>query len=540
MPRFHLDALEHPCDVFVPPSCGAGGDSHDELGESSASLDPCFTLACALSVSLAVQGRWTPILSLLKSPSLMGAISPEPLLHHFLRFGDSEGLDWYEDAALPIPHSLPHALVLAAAKEGYSVTFDWIAHQERVLNRCMCEGLPQFSLTLAGVEGGCTLVMDEIWDMFGVEDPQEFAFGNIHWMQASSLQYSEFAGSKANVRMLDWARAKGIEFPEPREVVECLDDPAGVQVLDWWMQHYIAHMADKDKYQLGYTTSSLDLATEKHDLERLNWWLDSGLELRFSPTAIEDAEGQPELKVWWDKCTQYQLLSGAIAVEAAAQLGITPCRHFETLCAWGRLDLLALLDIDRFAHEAVGTDAVYRGIFAACRFGHVAVLHRYRLLIDGWVDTDDIQTCTHDAVANNQLDVLDWLFENGYSSSFSQDWWHSIALDVASQCGVKFAEVVGWMCKRGQLPLPASSKLVLAGLEKADQNPFPFVYELWRHGGLGVYSFRLTELLVKVVLEAECKEIMDWWLEKQGYILHDLHRKALMDAAERLGITGHL
>jgi hypothetical protein len=87
-------------------------------------------------------------------------------------------------------------------------------------------------------------------------------------------------------------------------------DSENVSVLEWWMYNYKKHISDgsgsnqENKSKnifIVYTEDVIDNASKNGNIDILNWWVNSKLQLKYSHKALDNASGNGHVNVlnWW-------------------------------------------------------------------------------------------------------------------------------------------------------------------------------------------------------------------------------------------------
>ncbi|KAL8791693.1 MAG: hypothetical protein Q9195_005700 [Heterodermia aff. obscurata] len=163
-------------------------------------------------------------------------------------------------------------------------------------------------------------------------------------------------------------------------------------VLEWWKNS--ASFLTKE-----YSTDAIDLASKAGFIHVLDWWRASGLPLRYTEAALEQAKGIDVLD-WWKAASKpstknqarFQLKVGK-SLLLAAQNG-----QAEVIAWWARSGIST-------GHE----DAVAR---TASTNGHVDVLQQWKIC-----KGDKMQFDNHILVGptrNGHVEVMEWWKQSGY------------------------------------------------------------------------------------------------------------------------------
>jgi ATP-dependent Lon protease len=155
-----------------------------------------------------------------------------------------------------------------------------------------------------------------------------------------------------------------------------------VSVLDWWL---------KSGLELKYTQDAIDKASENDHVSVLDWWLKSGLELKYTHDAIDDASECDRVSVldWWLK-SGLELKYTQNAIDKASESG-----NVSVLNWW----LKSGLEL-KYTQNAINN---------ASANNRVSIL-------EWWLKSGLELKYTHDAIdkasENNNISVLDWWLSN--------------------------------------------------------------------------------------------------------------------------------
>ncbi|ORZ35838.1 hypothetical protein BCR44DRAFT_90508 [Catenaria anguillulae PL171] len=316
-------------------------------------------------------------------------------------------LNYWQAQGLPVMAAFTHVVAQHVGIGGHvSVAQWWHAHHlagRRVgVQAEAAWPLPQMQVAgQAAFDSGNVALFDWLCTTYGDRIFPSLFAGGI-WMRASDL---------GHVSLLDWALGRSIPLPRhtdnhdlrlPRPM-DLASRAGRLDVLDWWNR---APMDAREKLFL-YSHRAMEAASAAGRVDVLDWWLHSGLELAFTPHAVQVAidNGHSRVVQWWHRtCPQYKHVRFGGGRQNEHNNHLIP-KHPITLAAFGQLQWI------KTHCPSFDIVCAFDAAIAAARFGHVNVLEEYYpfelmyMLCSGppeWVPSV--------AAQHGQLGVLQWWF----------------------------------------------------------------------------------------------------------------------------------
>ncbi|ORZ38544.1 hypothetical protein BCR44DRAFT_44996 [Catenaria anguillulae PL171] len=352
--------------------------------------------------------------------------------------------------------------------------------------------------------------------------------GDLFWRAASR---------GGNVDILDLAIQHDAPLPiESVKVMDIASIARHVHVLDWWF-------LNAPDLSLLYTHKALDEASQAGSLPVLNWWVRSGLELRFTPNALQEAvvNRHWDVVAWWQGLGVYKYIvngepSSVDAEELARNRLVTKDRI--TLASFGRLNwmralcpLTAETPFDQVTHVQQ----------VATMFGHVHILEAYKHLFDGDEDRND-ERHDHDSLAlktairNGHRACIQWVAQNLSCVSFLEYEWVECA-ETAVECanlGIVVDLLSNPMIRRLLVGESGgiSDLFVIACRNNKSDNATAILDFLFDQIG-GCLSDSLTRSALKAGMEKDHLHVFQWWSSKDLHLLKETDSALFQDALLR-------
>ncbi|ORZ40001.1 ankyrin repeat-containing domain protein [Catenaria anguillulae PL171] len=309
------------------------------------------------------------------------------------------------------------------------------------------------------------------------------------------------------------------------------------EVLNWWLQHSTTHGGP---IPLLYWHSVLDWESVYGDLNGLNWWFDSGLDLRFTEAAMDgaSAKGNVAALAFWMRVAKEKLESTDALQYTERSLNEASANgHLDTVQWWFDSGLPL-----KYSHTAVdlasanghldivkawaGSGHSFRytaaALDGASRNGHVHVLQWF--LASGR-PMQYTRSAFHDACAAGHVAVLEWFTSSGLQLRYEQ-----AGLDAASENG--HLAVLEWFAESGlreKYDSPVEKALLRGHVDVAD-------WWLGRCSYRGIRQPNLTDALEQATFEGNLDAIKRLAARSEWPLSHDL----LASVVERGAINGNL
>ncbi|KAJ3160158.1 hypothetical protein HDU86_000994 [Geranomyces michiganensis] len=322
---------------------------------------------------------------------------------------------------------------------------------------------------------------------------------------------------------------------EPRYTVDAMDNAQNALVLDWWINSGL---------ELRYSGRSLNNASDRGRLDILNWWLSSGLELRYTSDAMDTALNARVLDWWLKSGLELRYTSDAMnnALDA-----VDNARNAEVLDWWinsglelryserslnkasdeGRLDTLnwwlrSGLEL-RYTSDAMDTT-------------------QNRSVLNWWLRSGLELRYTSNAMDYaRSTKVLDWWINSGLELRFSErslnkasyegslrilNWWLRSGLELKytsdAMNDAQSVEVLDWWINSG-LELRYTER----SLNKASDEGRLHILEWWVNSGL---TLRYTS---DAIHDATPSRVLNWWFDHSKLELK--YTEGLLDNASKNG-----
>ncbi|ORZ31216.1 hypothetical protein BCR44DRAFT_1488010 [Catenaria anguillulae PL171] len=224
----------------------------------------------------------------------------------------------------------------------------------------------------------------------------------LQWVARTHLNGADFdsdavvdvSATHGHLAILKWLAAVSHldkdRFGPNQWLAPCIDGAAGnghTAVLDWFF-------ANAPRGGFRYSVEALDVASRNGHVSTLEWFLRSGLELKFTPLAVEGARERGHVVVvqWWMSSRQYlSVLTGRMSHHR-------PPSDLVMLAAFG-------YPISFEQARALGARHFQDMFAAACRHGQVNVLVTFKNKLSRGLN----RTLLHcEAIRGNALAVLQW------------------------------------------------------------------------------------------------------------------------------------
>ncbi|ORZ31468.1 hypothetical protein BCR44DRAFT_25611 [Catenaria anguillulae PL171] len=400
---------------------------------------------------------------------------------------------------------------------------------------------------------------------------------NLKWFAAvSHLDKDRFGPNQwlavsrnGHVHVLEWAWSqRGIDLPA--KLQPCIDGAAGnghTTVLDWFF-------ANAPRSGFRYSVEALDVAGRNGHVATLEWFLRSGLELKFTPLAVEGVPGRGAMS-----CRQYlSVLTGRmshhrppsdlvmlaafgypISLEQARALDAchfqdmfaAACRHGQVNVlvtfknklsrGWNRtllhceairgnalavLQWFAIEDPDRWNPFHAYLD---QALIDAASSGHAQVVHFVfvsRYLGKPVLDEQSripLHKCVVAACRHGRLSVFDLLRSHPWFSLCLDHFGSTLALTAAAVGG--HIAVLDWW-QSHQLPFPPCAAAIIDQVSMGETDNGWLVLEWWANKQPN--SFVFTDVALWGAIKGNNRRVIQWWV-RSGFVKGPLMLAALED-----------
>jgi len=290
--------------------------------------------------------------------------------------------------------------------------------------------------------------------------------------------------------------------------------------LNWWLSsgltlRYSAWVIDKasgfgwiiilDRWlesglELKYTSEAMDVASQNGCIESLKWWKSSKLPLKHSENAMDLASehGHIDILQWWEK-------SGLLINNTKDSLNLA--KNTQVLDWW--------------RYSSIEFNYSSEALTIAASDGDISKLEWWwgfdRKLFSG-SEVDVIKSASE----YNQPTVLQWLYENLDEFAFSAD-----AIDTASQ--YSNIEALEWWRNSG-LELKYTENSMLCADHWDDEEELMKVLNWWKESGL---PLQYDKRSITMASQNGNVKILQWWLNSGLFLRYD---ESAMDVATCLTV----
>ena len=279
------------------------------------------------------------------------------------------------------------------------------------------------------------------------------------WLNSGKqLKYTEYAMDYASwhgeIKVLEWWFNSGLELKYTDSAIDNASRDCEIEVLEWWRLRgspVEAGLGWTRCLELKYTQAAV---TDLHDTKTLLWWFNSGLEVKYSEKLIDYSTPINIIKLWLEFGLDITIQYCESAIDYPSMDG-----NFEKLAFWFNsglklkytteaIDYAASAEVldfwVKYGPEFSYTDKAIKYASYKCRIDVLdwwARQNIYELKYSEKI-IDNLLIKAKEMYDEDQIRVLEWWKNSGLEVKYTH-----VAMDTASRMGR--VDILNWWLKSG-------------------------------------------------------------------------------------------